>query len=67
MPEIIVCGYCGCILYNDDELLSPSEVLRRHDGRCPKCSAMLRIDALNIEVKAKNGEEKLEVFKALKK
>ena len=67
MPEIVICGYCGCVLYEDDELLSPIEILKKYDGRCPKCSAILKFNSANVEVKTRSESDKSGIFKVLRK
>ena len=51
LPQRVVCEKCGCVLYEDDELKTPDEVLQCHDGKCPKCGRKLALLPIDVEVK----------------
>lgn len=51
MPQRVVCKKCGCVLYDDDELKTPDEILNQHNGKCPKCGKKLALVPLDVEVK----------------
>ncbi len=50
MPQRILCAKCGELLYTGIELETPSEVIQRHGGYCPKCGKRLgfEMDSLKI-------------------
>jgi ribosomal protein S27AE len=51
LPEIVVCGKCGYILYNGADLKPPSEILQLFNEKCPECGEKLSSSPLNFEVK----------------
>ncbi|MGD8564947.1 MAG: hypothetical protein PVF96_01195 [Candidatus Bathyarchaeota archaeon] len=51
MPQRVTCQKCGCVLYEDNELKTPEEILHKHDGKCPECGRKLALMPLDIEVK----------------
>lgn len=52
--EIIVCSQCGFILHRGEELVTPRDVAKKYNGRCPKCSNQLSIRGARIQVVSKN-------------
>ena len=46
MPQKILCGKCGFVLYNAMELEAPQETIYRRDGKCPQCSKKLEYDGV---------------------
>lgn len=48
MPQKIVCSKCGYVLYEDEELVQPVEILRKYDSRCPHCA--IPLEARNFRV-----------------
>jgi RNase P subunit RPR2 len=44
MPQRIYCSGCQTTLYDGLELESPTEIIYRHNGVCPKCSKKLTFD-----------------------
>jgi ribosomal protein S27AE len=51
LPQRILCGKCGTILYEGMELTPPDEVIQRLDGKCPKCGKKLSFNPINVEIK----------------
>jgi len=51
MPQRVLCQQCGHILYEDDDLKTPDEILHQHNGQCPKCGKKLALIPLDVEVK----------------
>ena len=49
MPQKIVCSACKTILYEGLELESPSEIIQRHNGICPKCGRKLDYKSNNVK------------------
>jgi len=50
MPQKIVCQECGATLYDDFELESPTEIMQRYNGYCPKCNKKLNFDSNNVKI-----------------
>jgi len=50
MPQKIVCSECGDVLYKGDTLKSPQDILKKYNGRCPKCDKKLNFshDKVNV-------------------
>ncbi len=51
MPQRIFCEDCNELLYNNSELTSPEEIIRKYDGKCPKCGKKLVFNTKKIEIK----------------
>jgi ribosomal protein S27AE len=51
LPQRILCGKCGAILYEGMELTPPDEVIQRFDGKCPQCGKKLSFNPINVEIK----------------
>ncbi|HYU55698.1 MAG TPA: hypothetical protein VEL52_05695 [Candidatus Bathyarchaeia archaeon] len=49
-PQRIICSKCGDLLYTGLELETPSEIIQRNGGYCPKCGKKLgfTIETLKI-------------------
>lgn len=41
MPQKVTCSECDCLLYEGDILKSPQDIIKKFDGRCPKCNKKL--------------------------
>lgn len=50
MPQHVFCDACGAILYDGLELESPSEIILRYNGGCPKCRKRLSFDPDTIKM-----------------
>ena len=50
MPQNIVCSKCGAQLYNGLELESPTEIIQRNGGFCPKCRGELDFKIDNVKI-----------------
>jgi RNase P subunit RPR2 len=50
VPERVFCDACGAILYDGPELESPSDVIRRYYGACPKCQKSLSYEADRVRI-----------------
>jgi len=44
VPQRVFCDACGATLYDGLELESPSEIILRYNGSCPKCRKGLSFD-----------------------
>ncbi len=51
MPEKVICKNCGEILYEGDLLRSPQDVIKKYEGKCPKCSKELGFEGESVQVK----------------
>jgi predicted nucleic acid-binding Zn-ribbon protein len=45
-----LCEKCGAILYEGMDLKPPYEIVKRYNGKCPKCGRKLFSDPINFEV-----------------
>jgi|GEM_PF-2878570 len=50
MPQKIVCDGCGEVLYEDVDLKSPEEVIKKFNGKCPQCGKKLVFDPQKVEI-----------------
>ncbi|MGA2783315.1 MAG: hypothetical protein ABSF09_01265 [Candidatus Bathyarchaeia archaeon] len=50
MPQKIVCGDCGSILYHGLELETPIEIIQRHNGLCPQCKKKLEFETEKLKI-----------------
>lgn len=41
MPQRVTCSECNNVLYEGDILKSPQDIIKKLDGRCPKCNRKL--------------------------
>lgn len=46
MPQKVICSKCGNVLYEDEELIQPVEILRRFEYRCPRCLTQLEVQSV---------------------
>ena len=46
----MLCSECSYLLYEGDILKSPQDIIKKFDGRCPKCNRKLNfsIDSVTI-------------------
>jgi hypothetical protein len=51
VPQRVVCHGCNYILYEGPDLRPPDEIIKMHDGKCPKCEKKLSLMPQNVEVK----------------
>ncbi|HEY4657125.1 MAG TPA: hypothetical protein VIH34_01410 [Candidatus Bathyarchaeia archaeon] len=49
-PQRIQCSKCGEILYTGLELETPSEIIQRNGGYCPKCGKKLGFETENLKI-----------------
>ena len=38
MPQRMLCSKCKEVLYEGDLLKSPQDIIKKFEGKCPKCS-----------------------------
>jgi predicted nucleic-acid-binding Zn-ribbon protein len=48
MPQKVSCSKCGFVLYEDEELMQPVEVLRKFEFQCPRCGSTLEFQTVKI-------------------
>lgn len=48
MPQKISCSKCGFVLYEDEELMQPVEILRKFEFQCPRCASSLEVHTVNV-------------------
>jgi len=48
-----LCGKCGLILYEGDELKPPYEILEVYGRKCPKCRKELALFPLTVDISIK--------------
>ena len=41
MPQRVTCSECNHVLYEGNILKSPQDIIKKLDGRCPKCNRKL--------------------------
>lgn len=51
LPEIIKCAKCGYVLYKSNDLIPPRDIVKKLNGKCPRCSSTLNQNPVSIEVK----------------
>jgi len=52
VPQRVICQRCGYVLYEDEDLKPPDEIMQHCNGKCPKCGKKLAFVPLDVEVKA---------------
>ena len=55
MPMRILCGRCGYVFYEGDELIPPETVAKKYGFRCPRCSSPLQVKPLKIRIEPRGG------------
>ncbi|HZD13135.1 MAG TPA: hypothetical protein VE177_06425 [Candidatus Binatus sp.] len=55
MPQRIFCSKCSEMLYTGIELETPSEVIQRNGGYCPKCGKKLSFEVDNLKINQAAG------------
>jgi len=55
MPQSVLCEECDTVLYEGVEVKSPYEILKLHEGKCPKCKRKLSATPIRVEVKSVNN------------
>ena len=51
VPQRVICQKCGYVLYDEDDLKPPDEILHQYNGKCPRCGKKLALVPLDVEVK----------------
>ena len=55
MPQKIVCSICKEVLYEGELLKSPQDVIKKFEGRCPKCKKELRFKMDGVDIHPTSG------------
>lgn len=55
MPQKVTCSECNYLLYEGEILKSPQDIIKKFDGRCPKCNKKLGFSSSGVVIEA--GEE----------
>jgi RNase P subunit RPR2 len=50
MPQRVFCHACGATLYDGLELESPTEIIQRYNGTCPKCQKKLSFEPEAVKI-----------------
>jgi len=50
MPQRVTCAECNHMLYENNILKSPQDVIKKLDGRCPECNKKLCFEAKAISI-----------------
>lgn len=50
MPQKIICATCKEVLYEGELLKSPQDVIKKFEGRCPKCKKDLKFKTESVDV-----------------
>jgi len=50
LPQKIVCASCKEVLYEGELLKSPQDVIKKYEGRCPKCKKDLKFKTEGVDV-----------------
>lgn len=50
MPQRILCNSCNEVLYEGEILKSPQDVIKKFEGKCPKCSKDLSFKLEQVSV-----------------
>jgi len=51
--EIVLCSQCGHVLHKGDELVTPKDIAKKYNGRCPKCLNPLNAKGTKIQIISK--------------
>jgi len=55
MPQRIVCSRCKEVLYEGDLLKSPQDIIKKFDGRCPRCGKELSFEMNGVTIKPRDS------------
>jgi len=56
LPQKIVCRSCKEILYEGELLKSPQDIIKKFEGKCPKCKKELKFTTEGVEVRPGNSK-----------
>lgn len=52
---VVVCGHCGYVLYEGNELKTLNEILREYAGVCPNCKKSLKPVTQSVKILEEEG------------
>lgn len=58
MPQRIICGGCGKVLYEGNDLKLPEELIQQFKGVCPGCGKKLSFDPAKVDIRVLQEEQK---------
>ena len=58
MPQKIICGSCGEVLYDGNDLKPPEELIQQLKGVCPSCGKKLAFDPAKVDIRVSQELEK---------
>jgi DNA-directed RNA polymerase subunit RPC12/RpoP len=50
MPQMVVCGDCGHLLYRGTELKTADEIIQQNAGVCPSCKKKLAFKIEDVTI-----------------
>lgn len=50
LPQRVTCSECNQVLYEGDILKSPQDIIKKFDGRCPKCNRKLDFSTGGVSI-----------------
>jgi len=56
LPQKIVCRSCKEVLYEGELLKSPQDIIKKFEGKCPKCKKDLKFTTEGVEVRSGNSK-----------
>jgi len=51
VPQKVICGKCGKVIYRSEDLKPPDEIIEMMGGKCPYCGKELSFIPLKIDIK----------------
>ncbi len=56
LPQKIICSSCKEVLYEGELLKSPQDVIKKFEGKCPKCKKELKFSTEGVDVHPCNSK-----------
>jgi hypothetical protein len=56
LPQKIICKSCKEVLYEGELLKSPQDIIKKFEGKCPKCKKDLKFSTEGVEVHPCNAK-----------
>jgi len=57
VPQEIICSSCDYLLYEGDILKSPQDIIKKYEGRCPRCNKKLDFSSTNVKITRSDGAD----------
>jgi NAD-dependent SIR2 family protein deacetylase len=58
LPQRVTCSECNNVLYEGDILKSPQDIIKKYDGKCPKCNRKLNFSTGGVTIYPGEEENK---------